>query len=266
MTRVSPRLLVIQHEDQCPLGLLGPWLSHAGVEVDIVRGHRGDDIPVELTDHDGLVVLGGEMGALDDDVAPWLPAVRSLIAGTVTAGRPFLGVCLGHQLAGVALGGRISRNPRGQATGVTPFDPTSAGSADPLFGTVAPGAPAVQWNADVVTALPPEARVLAYAPDGSVQAVRFGPVAWGVQAHPEVGAAIFRSWTTEKPSAHRLRADGVDMVAAAQEIEHRGPEMARAWEAFGHRFAQIVTEAAVRPDGGLLPGAPAATGSRNPPG
>ncbi len=41
----------------------------------------------------------------------------------------------------------------------------------------------------------------------------------------------------------RLREDGVDMVAAAQEIEDREPQMAQAWEGFGHRFAEIVVAA-----------------------
>lgn len=244
---MTPRLLVVQHEDQCPPGLLGPWLAVAGVELDVRHAHEGQEIPPVLTEHDALLVLGGEMGALDDDAAPWLPAVRSLIAGTVRAGLPFLGICLGHQLAGVALGGTISPNPAGQARGVTPLTRTSAGRADPLLGVVAPGAPVVQWNGDVVSELPPGAQALAHAPDGSVQAARFGPRAWGVQPHPEADAAIFRSWTTDKPSAREPRPDDVDVLAVAREIEERGAELAAAWEPFGRRFAEIVlTDARTR--------------------
>ncbi len=237
------RVLVVQHEDDAPPGLLEGWLNAAGVELDVVLAHRGDGIPVALTEHEGLVVLGGAMGALDDDIAPWLPDVRRLIAGTVGAGLPFLGICLGHQLAGAALGGIVQRNAAGQAGGITPWCPTIAGLDDPLLGGVRDQAPCVQWNGDIVTVLPPGATVLARSPDGAVQAARYGRRAWGVQPHPEVTPAIFRSWTTDKPSADTPRPDGIDIQAVAQEIEDRADDLKLAWAPFAERFARIVGDA-----------------------
>ncbi len=241
-----PRVLVVQHEDDAPPGLLWGWLGSAGVDLDVLLAHRGHEIPVALTDHQGLVVLGGAMGALDDGVAPWLPDVRRLIAGTVGADLPFLGICLGHQLAGAALGGAVQRNPAGQAGGITPWCPTPAGLDDPLLGGVHDKAPSVQWNGDIVTDLPPGATVLARSPDGAVQAARYGRRAWGVQPHPEVTPAIFRSWTTDKPSADTPRPDGIDIPAVAQEIEERSAELALAWASFAERFARIVSGAQPR--------------------
>ena len=52
--------------------------------------------------YDALLVLGGAMGAADDDVAPWLPAVRALLAEAVRTELPTLGVCLGGQLLALA--------------------------------------------------------------------------------------------------------------------------------------------------------------------
>ena len=57
------------------------------------------------------------MGACDDAVAPWLAPTRALIADAVARGVPTLGVCLGHQLAAVALGGTVGRNPSGRPSG-----------------------------------------------------------------------------------------------------------------------------------------------------
>lgn len=241
---MTPRLLVVQHEDECPPGALVPWLTAAGVELDVLPAHRGEPVPVVLTEHDALLVLGGEMGAKDDDVAPWLPDVRALVAGTVRAGLPFLGICLGHQIAGLALGGDVGPNPSGQARGLTPWSPTDAGRTDPLLGAVPAGTLSVQWNGDIVTRLPPGAVAVGHSPDGSVQAARFGPLAWGVQPHPEATAAIFRSWTTQKPRAAEPREDGIDVFAVAQDIEDRADELRSAWEPFGRRFAGIVVEAA----------------------
>lgn len=241
---MKPRLLVVQHEDSCPPGWFGDWLTAAGIELDVLSAHQGRAVPASLTDHHGLLVLGGEMGALDDHEARWLVPTRALIA-TVTASRtPFLGICLGHQLAAVALGGRVAPNPHGHGQGLTPYSPTAVAADDPLFAPLRAGAPAVQWNNDVVTELPPGASELATSPDGTVQAARFGPFSWGVQFHPEASPAIFRSWTTDKPSAHEARADGIDVFAAARAVGDHVDELRQAWEPLAHGFARIVRETA----------------------
>ena len=105
------RLLVVQHEPDAPVAWLGEWWAELGLDLDVVRGDLGQpvverwhDLPVAP---DGLVVLGGAMGACDDAVAPWLAPTRALIADAVARQVPTLGVCLGHQLAAVALGGTV---------------------------------------------------------------------------------------------------------------------------------------------------------------
>lgn len=241
---MKPRLLIIQHEDSCPPGWFGDWLTGAGLDLDILEAHHGRAVPAALSDHQGLLVLGGEMGAYDDETARWLAPTRALIATVVAGGDPFLGICLGHQLAAVALGGRVERNPHGHAQGLTPYSPTAEADTDPLVAPLRTGSPAVQWNNDVVTRLPDGATELATAPDGTVQAARFGPLAWGVQFHPEVSPAIFRGWTTDKPSAREARADGLDVFAAAQLVEERANDLRRAWEPLARRFARVVKEAA----------------------
>lgn len=238
---MSARLLVVQHQDTGPAGLLETWCTAEGVELDVVRPYRGQQLPTSPAGWDGLLVLGGEMGALDDDIAPWLPGVRLLIAATVEAGTPLLGVCLGHQLAGAALGGVVTRHPVGRSLGVVPYGRLEAGSEDTLLSPVAPGSPVVQLNSDIVAELPAGAVPLAVSPDGSVQAARFAPLAWGVQCHPEATAAIFRSWTVDLPAA-RQGEDAVELQAAARDVAAREAEMAAAWEPFGRRFAQVVTE------------------------
>ena len=115
----GPRILVVEHEDSCPPALFGDWLVEAGCLLEVCRPYAGDALPA-LTAYDGVLVLGGEMGANDDDAHPWLTPLKAGIRDAVEAGTPLLGICLGHQLVAAALGGVVERNPRGQTVGLQP--------------------------------------------------------------------------------------------------------------------------------------------------
>ncbi len=99
-------VLVVQHEEACPPGRLLRWAAEAGVSLDVRECHRGNALPASLRDHGGLIVLGGQRGVYDDVRHPWLVPAKSLVVQSVLHEVPFLGVSLGHQLAGLALGGR----------------------------------------------------------------------------------------------------------------------------------------------------------------
>lgn len=235
---MAARLLVIQHTATCPPGLLGQWLDERGIDLDVRLGERGDDIPSTLSEHDGLMVLGGGMGANDDATSPWLTPVKALIADAVISGKPQLGVCLGHQLMATALGGSSAPNPLGKARGLTLFHPGAEGRADPLLGSAAPGSLGLQWNDDVVDILPDGCTILATAPDGSVQAARFGDTAWGVQFHPEATPEIFRSWAVHRATDAAWPLE--TLHTAADEFTAHEAEVAAAWEPLAQRFAEIL--------------------------
>ena len=127
------QFLVIQHEDEDPIGLLGKRFTELGIDLDIRRGHDGHDIPnsIDVHEHQGVIVLGGYMGADDDAEHAWLTTTKALLREVaVSAVVPVLGICLGHQLLGSALGGRVGRNPAGRALGLTPVALTACGRDD----------------------------------------------------------------------------------------------------------------------------------------
>ncbi|MDP9443988.1 MAG: type 1 glutamine amidotransferase, partial [Actinomycetota bacterium] len=191
------RLLVVQHEDACPPALFGTWLAAVGVVLDVRRPYAGEPLPSDLQEHHGLLVLGGEMGAYDDAERGWLGDTKKLLRSAAETSTPALGICLGHQLAAVALGGEVRHNPAGQATGLTAIGWVTQAGGDPLLAGVADGGHelrAVQWNNDVVTVPPTGAHVLARAADGTPQIVRFTESLWGVQFHPEVDDDVFGLW------------------------------------------------------------------------
>jgi GMP synthase (glutamine-hydrolysing) len=219
MSAMAPHIAVVQHEDGCPLGLFDAWLRAAGARVTVSRPYAGEGLP-DVRSADGLIVLGGSMSATDDARAPWLAPVRGLLGAAVDAGRPTLGICLGHQLLAVACGGEVARNPAGKQTGVLPVGLGPAAATDHLFGSFDTGSPpeSVQWNDDIVVRLPPDATLLAATPEGVPQAMRVGDAAWGVQFHPEVDAAIVRAWAEEHGPPTPAQAAALDDIAARSSV------------------------------------------------
>lgn len=233
-------ILVVEHEAQCPPGWLGEWLADAGADLDVRRPYAGDDLPVDLSGHAGMLVLGGEMGAHDDDDFPWLAEIKQLVRAAVPAGPPVLGVCLGHQLVAVALGGEVAANPLGQQIGVLGVGWTAATETDRLFAEVASlgtDVPAVQWNNDLVTRLPDGAVDLASTPRGELQAARFAPAVWGVQWHPEAGAEIIRPWADHDRDDAVER--GVDIDGYVADVEAARDRLRATWRLLADAFADV---------------------------
>lgn len=234
-----PPLLVVEHEAQCPPGWMGEWLAEAGLAIDVRRPYAGDSLPSGLADHCGLLVLGGEMGAYDDADHPWLSNVKELCRSAVAHGTPLLGICLGHQLVAVALGGEVAPAARGQQIGVLRAGWTAAAKEDRLFGSVAAldDAPAVQWNNDVVTRLPEGAVDLAHTEHGELQAARFAPSVWGVQWHPEAGEEIIGPWADHDRDDAVER--GVDVYAYLADVAAARDRLRSTGRVLADSFARV---------------------------
>jgi GMP synthase (glutamine-hydrolysing) len=233
-------LLVVEHEAQCPPGWMGEWLAEAGTPIDVRRPYSGDRLPTDLAGHGGVMVLGGEMGAHDDATHPWLRAVKQLLVAAVHDEIPVLGICLGHQLLAVALGGQVGPNPSGQQIGVLGVGWTPEADDDRLFGPLAArgrDVPAVQWNNDVVTTLPEHATDLAHTDAGELQAARFAPRAWGVQWHPEAGEEIIGPWADHDRDDAVER--GVDVDAYLADVAAARAELRRTWRVLAEGFAAV---------------------------
>jgi GMP synthase (glutamine-hydrolysing) len=213
-------LLVVEHESDAGPGRLAPFLG----SLDVRRPYAGDALPGGPGGHAGVVVLGGEVCAWDDEKAPWLPATRVLLARATAAGLPVLGVCLGAQLLAMACGGRAEPGGAGLEVGLSAVRVLPAGRADPLLGGVlgamegtTPAVPpdgdfvAPQYHRDAITELPPDAELLATGEVYGVQAFRVGERAWGVQYHPEVTDEDFEAWTAGGHAS--LVAEGHDPAA-----------------------------------------------------
>lgn len=238
MSSVARRVLVVQHADDCPPALFGDWLTEAGCTLHVCRSYAGEAVP-DVTAYDGLLVLGGPMGANDDADVVWLGPLKEQIRRARDHAVSTLGICLGHQLVAVALGGVAGPNPRGQQLGLLDVGWTGPATADLLFAGLATPRRGVHWNHDLVTHLPDGAVTLAETADGELQAARFAPRMWGVQLHPEVDGGIVRAWAdSDRPEHDDL---GIEQEPFLRSIDLATGELEAAWRPLASSWASTIS-------------------------
>jgi GMP synthase (glutamine-hydrolysing) len=112
-----------------------------------------------------------------------------------SAGLPTWASCWGLQLATVALGGTVRRNPRGRELGVArAITATAAGRSHPLLATRPSVFDALCSHLDELEQLPPSTVVLAQNELCSIQALAgqlpSGKILFGTQYHPEFTLSV----------------------------------------------------------------------------
>lgn len=172
---------------------------------------------------DGVVVMGGFMGAYEEDTHPWLEAEKRWLAKRVGEDTPVLGICLGAQLLADALGGRAFAASRPEV-GVVELRLTEAGSRHPVASHL--GSRAFFAHRDTFE-LPREATLLA-ATDAYPSAFELGS-ACAVQPHPEAPLDEALSWA-EHPRFDLLDRAGVTPEQYARELRSHEPEAEQAAE------------------------------------
>lgn len=102
-------LIVFEHHPLETAGRLGTILNEHGHKLRIVQLHRGDPVPPDLDNVDGVISLGGPMNTDDADQHGWMQPELDFIKSAHDATLPVLGICLGAQLVAVALGGAVEK-------------------------------------------------------------------------------------------------------------------------------------------------------------
>ncbi len=167
---------------------------------------RACHYPDKLEHCDGYLISGSPASVYDDE--PWISRLQEFVRRIVTAGKPVVGVCFGHQMVAQALGGRVSRSSNGWGVGVKTAEvyETPSWLSPPLsrFSLI-------YSHQDQVEVLPPGAAVIAGNDHCPCAMFTVGQNVLGIQGHPEFTVEMAR-----KLLSNREMKIGAETVKAAE--------------------------------------------------
>jgi anthranilate synthase component 2 len=171
------KVLVIDNYDSFTYNLV-QLAGSLGAEVVVRRNDEATLAELRALAPDRVIVSPGPGDPREAGVS--CDAIRAFAEDGV----PTLGVCLGHQCIGAALGARIARAPTLLHGKTSPVTHDGAG----VFRGVASPTVATRYHSLAIdeTTLPPDLAVTARSDDGVVMGVRHRRLPLeGVQFHPE---------------------------------------------------------------------------------
>lgn len=150
------RVHYFQHVSFEGLGNIEGWLKAKKYTLSSTHFYAADPLP-RLDEIDLLIIMGGPMGAYDDEKYPWLTTEKSFIEAAIHAGKKVLGICLGAQLIASVLGAKVYPHNH-KEIGWFPLQLTDEGMKSRLFRGFPMEFPAFHWHGDTFI-----------CPDGSVR-------------------------------------------------------------------------------------------------
>lgn len=125
----------IIHESFESAGAYLPWAETRGHHITRTRVYDSEPVPANADGFDMLVVFGGPQSPRTTLAeCPYFDskAEQHLINRAISAGRIVVGICLGSQLIGEALGAVVCQSPE-KEIGHYPITLTEAGKQHPLL-------------------------------------------------------------------------------------------------------------------------------------
>ncbi len=181
--------LAIRHVSFENLGNLELILRADGYSIEYREAGR-DDLSRIDSNVDLLVVLGGPIGAYEEDTYPFLLKELELVESRLRKDQPTLGICLGAQIMARALGAKVYAGPT-KEIGWHEFRLTQTGKESPLRQL--DGTKVLHWHGDTFD-IPVGAVLLASTTAYANQAFSWGRRGLAVQFHPEVDSSILEQW------------------------------------------------------------------------
>ncbi len=189
-------IIVLQHIKIEDPGYIKDLMLSDGFNLTTIELDEGEKIPEDLSKFDAMFCMGGPMDTWMEKDHPWLvDEKKSIKKFVIDLKKPYLGFCLGCQLLGEAVGGKVvkSKNPE---IGMLNINFSKKKIFDPLFSKFPENITSLQWHSYEVQGLEDNDQVtlLASSLETKYQIFRFQNHAYGIQFHIEVKDTTVNEW------------------------------------------------------------------------
>jgi GMP synthase-like glutamine amidotransferase len=189
-------ILVLQHIKIEDPGFIKDLMIRDKCNLEVIELDEGEKIPANLSNFDAMLSMGGPMDTWMEEEFPWLKDEKAAIKEFVIKLRkPFLGFCLGCQLLGEVIGGKVVKSKIPEI-GMMNIELTDNKKHDSLFTSFPNSIKALQWHSYEVQGLEQNKHVtiLGSSSTTKYQIFKYMNHAYGIQFHIEVKNNTVSQW------------------------------------------------------------------------
>ena len=189
-------ILVLQHINIEDPGFIKDLMIKDGVNITTVEFDEGEKNPNNLNFFDGMLCMGGPMDTWMEKDYPWLIEEKKKIKEfVIDLNKPYLGICLGCQLLGEVIGGKVvkTNNPE---IGMLDVNFLGEKKKDILFVDFPQKITSLQWHSYEVQELEKnkDVTLIASSKETKYQIFRYKNNAYGIQFHIEIKDTTVNDW------------------------------------------------------------------------
>ena len=189
-------ILVLQHINIEDPGYIKDLMLLDKAKLTTIELDEGEKIPNDLSKFDAMFCMGGPMDTWMEDKYPWLIDEKKKIKEfVVNLKKPYLGFCLGCQLLGEVVGGKVVKSKKPEI-GMLNINFSKEKNEDLLFSTFPNKVKALQWHSYEVINLEnnKDITLLASSNITKYQIFKYKNHAYGIQFHIEVKDTTVNDW------------------------------------------------------------------------
>ena len=190
------RIIILQHIKIEDPGFIKDLMIKDRVELTTIELDEGEKIPANLSKFDAMFCMGGPMDTWMEKEHPWLVDEKKAIKEfVVDLKKPYLGFCLGCQLLGEVIGGKVVKSNIPEI-GMLNISFSNNKNNDALFSKFPEEITSLQWHSYEVQGLENNKDVthLASSPETKYQIFKYQNHAYGIQFHIEVKDTTVGEW------------------------------------------------------------------------
>ena len=189
-------VIVLQHIKIEDPGYIKDLMLLDNVNLTTIELDEGEKIPNDLNKFDAMFCMGGPMDTYMENKYPWLIEEKKKIKNfVVDLQKPYLGFCLGCQLLGEALGGKVVKSNPAEI-GMMDINFSNKKNNDSLFSSFPNKIKSLQWHSYEVNNLESnkDVTILASSPITKYQIFKYKNHAYGIQFHIEIKDTTVNEW------------------------------------------------------------------------